>query len=160
MNKSLLVKKNMLVVVLGMLLLATPIFAFDLGKVLSDSIEKSVDDSVGKTFKRELDKALSSVMPKLGSRAKKDDGKGMDLSRGVTIFGYNGCPHCRKAYSYLKRNNIRYTLMDTQKNAKANRIANQKGIRGVPVIFVSGERFAGFSEGGYTRLFKKHGVIK
>ncbi len=156
-------KKSTLGFVFTAVIIVSPVIAFDLGKVLSDAVEKSVNNSVGSvsnTIKREVEKALSTAMPALGSKSKKDDGQNINLSKGITIFGYNGCPYCRQAYAFLKRNNIRYTLMDTQKDAKASRIAKQNGLRGVPVIYVSGEKYTGFSEGGYQRLFKKHGVIK
>ena len=156
-------KKGTLGLVFTTIIFASPVIAFDLGKVFSDAIEESVNNSLGSasnTIKKKIEEALSTAMPALGSKYKKDDGKAVNLSRGVTIFGYDGCPYCRKAYAFLKRNNIRYTLMDTRKDAKASRIAKQKGLRGVPVIYVSGEEFAGFSESGYQRLFKKHGVLK
>ena len=156
-------KKSIVCLVSTLVIFVAPVFAFDLGKLVSDVVEKSVNNSIGSvsnTIKNEVEKALSTVMPKVGTNAKRDDGKSINLKKGIVIFGYNGCPYCRKAYAYMKRNNIRYTLMDTQKDAKASRIAKQNGLRGVPVIYVSGEKYTGFSEGGYTKLFKKHGVIK
>lgn len=156
-------KKSSVALVSALIILVAPVVAFDFGKVLSDAVDKTVRDSVGSvqnSVKKNIEQALSSAMPNLNPKAKLDDGQGMDLSKGVTIFGYNGCPHCRNAYAYLNKNNIRYTLMDTQKDTKAARIAKQNGIRGVPVIYVSGERKAGFSNTSYTQLFKKHGLVK
>ena len=159
-------KKTMLCTVSSIslsLLLFSPVMAFDFGKIVSDSLERTVDKtvrSVENSVSNEIEKALSSAIPKVAPNAKQDDGQKKDLSKGVIIFGFNGCPHCRKAYAFLKRNNIPYELLDVQKDKKAKRTAQQNGIRGVPVIFVSGERFSGFSEGGYQKLFKKHGVLK
>ncbi len=73
----------------------------------------------------------------------KDDGQDINLSEGVVIIGYNGCPYCRKAYAFLAQHNISYKLMDTQQDAKANRLAQQNGIKGVPVIYVNGEKLLG-----------------
>lgn len=145
------------------LLLLSPAMAFDFGKIVSDSIERTVDKtvrSVGNSVSNEIEKALSSAMPKIAPNAKQDDGQKQDLSKGVIIFGFNGCPHCRKAYDFLQRNNIPYELLDIQKDKKAKRTAKENGVTGVPVIFVNGERFFGFSEGGYQKLFKKHGVLQ
>lgn len=74
----------------------------------------------------QIEKALGSAMPQLGAGAKQDDGKNIDLNRGITIFGYNGCPYCRAAYAYLKRNNIPYQLMDTNKDIKSSKISKAK----------------------------------
>lgn len=157
-----IINKSKVIVTTFIIILATPALAFDFGKIITDAVEKSVEDSVesiGNTITQEVDKALSSAMPSLGTEAKKDDGQSIDINKGIIIFGYNGCPHCRKAYAFLKKHNIHYTLMDTSKDTKASRIAQENGIRGVPALFVSGEKFYGFSEGGYTILFKKHGIL-
>lgn len=145
----------------------TPTMAFDLGKIIEKSIEKNIDrrvrnveNKVTTQIDKTVDQTISSVIPNLNSNAKKDDGQQKDLSKGIIIFGFDGCPHCRKAYAFMNKHKIRYQLMDTQKDQKAARIAKQNGIRGVPVLYVSGEKVTGFSDASYTKLFKKHGVIK
>ncbi len=155
-------KKINIALVSVLIILVTPVVAFDFGKILSDTLDKSVRDSAGSfqnSVKNNIEQALSSAMPNLNPKAKNDDGQNMDLSRGVILFAYDGCPHCRSAYAYLSRNNIKYQLMNTQKDAKAARIAKQNGIRGVPALYVSGEKMYGFSNSGYNKIFMKHGVL-
>lgn len=133
-------------------------FAFDLGKTLSDTVGKTVKDVVQKGT-GSIGDAITSVLPDVSPNAEKDDGEAYDLSTGVIIFGYDGCPYCRKAYGYMRKNNIEYTLMDTEKNSKANRIFSEEGHRGVPVMYVEGEVLKGFSDKSYKNLLSKHGKL-
>ena len=148
-------------------LLTPTVMAFDLGNVIEKSFERSVDRRVRKaenTVTNEIDKtvdqAVGSVIPDLSISAKKDDGKKKNISKGIIIFGFVDCPKCQQAYAFMNRRNIRYQLMDPQEDVKAMKIAKQKGIKSVPVIYVSNDRVDGFTEASYTTLFKKHGVIK
>lgn len=149
------------------ILLTSSAKAFDLGKIIQNSVEKSVDrqvrtaeNKVTNEIDRTVDKAISSMIPDLSISAKKDDGQQKDLSKGIVIFGFDGCPNCQQAYSFMKRNNIRYQIMNPQEDVKAVRIAKQNGVKTVPVIFVSGDRVDGFTDASYTALFQKHGVLK
>ncbi|MEH6457033.1 MAG: glutaredoxin family protein [Cocleimonas sp.] len=146
---------------------ATPVMAFDLSKVIERSFEKSIDRNVRKTensvtneIDKTVDNAISSIIPDLSINAKKDDGQQKNLSKGIVVFGFDGCSNCQQAYAFMNKNNIRYQIMDPQQDVKARRIAEQKGINTVPVIYVSGDRVDGFTESSYTQLFKKHGVMK
>ena len=49
--------------------------------------------------------------------------------------------------------------MDVEKDSKAARINKEQGQRGVPVIYVEGDRLDGFDEKSYDNLFKKHGKL-
>jgi len=154
----------MMVFLLG--ITATQAWAFDLGKIIERSVEKSVDrqvrtaeNKVTNEIDRTVDKAISSMIPDLSISAKKDDGKQKDLSKGIIIFGFDGCPNCQQAYNFMKKNNIRYQVMNPQEDVKAMRIAKQNGVKTVPVIFVSGDRVEGFTDASYTALFQKHGVM-
>jgi len=145
----------------------TPAMAFDLGKIIEKSVEKSIDRNVRKAensvtneIDRTVDKAISSMIPDLSISAKKDDGQQKDLSKGIIIFGFDGCPNCQQAYAFMKKNNIRYQIMNPQEDVKAVRIAKQNGVKTVPVIFVSGDRVDGFTDASYTALFQKHGVMQ
>jgi glutaredoxin len=148
-------------------LATTPVIAFDLGDVIEKSFERSVDRRVRKAenevtneIDKTIDKAVGSVIPDLSISAKKDDGKKKDISKGIIIFGFVDCPKCQQAYAFMNKRNIRYQLMDPQEDVKAMTMAKQKGLKTVPVIFVSNDRVDGFTEESYTLLFKKHGVIK
>ena len=139
-----------------------PAYSFDFGKALSNAVDRSANSIVNGTANKvtnKINQAISSSIPKLEPGAKKDDGQRVDINQGVVIFGYDGCPHCRKAYSFLNKNAVNYQLMDTQKDAKASRIARENGIRGVPVIYVEGEKMVGYSEPKYRQLLRKHGKI-
>lgn len=149
------------------LLTVSPVMAFDLGKIIEKSFEKSVDrnvrnveNKVTNEIDKTVDKAVSSMIPDLSISAKKDDGQQKDLSKGIVIFGFDGCPNCQQAYSFMKKNNIRFQIMNPQEDVKAMRIAKQNGVKTVPVIFVSGDRVEGFTDASYTALFQKHGVMK
>lgn len=146
---------------------SAPTYAFDLGKIIERSVEKSVDrqvrtaeNKVTNEIDRTVDKAISSMIPDLSISAKKDDGKQKDLSKGIIIFGFDGCPNCQQAYNFMKKNNIRYQIMNPQEDVKAMRIAKENGVKTVPVIFVSGDRVEGFTDASYTALFQKHGVME
>ena len=139
-----------------------PAYSFDFGKALSNAVDRSANrvvNSTANTVTNKINQAISSSIPKLEPGAKKDDGQVVNLDQGVIIFGYDGCPHCRKAYSFLNRNAVNYQLMDTQKDANASRIARENGIRGVPVIYIEGEKLIGFSEPKYRQLLAKYGKI-
>ena len=148
-------------------MISAPAFAFDLGKIIEKSVEKSVDrnvrnveNKVTNKIDRTVDKAISSMIPDLSISAKKDDGQKKDLSKGIIIFGFDGCPNCQQAYNFMKKNNIRYQIMNPQEDVKAMRIAKENGVKTVPVIFVSGDRVEGFTDASYTALFQKHGVME
>ena len=146
-------------------LLTPNVMAFDLSNVIEKSFERSVDrrackaeNTVTNEIDKTVDQAVGSVIPDLSISAKKDDGKKKDISKG--IIGFVDCPKCQQAYAFMNRRNIRYQLMDPQEDVKAMKIAKQKGIKSVPVIYVSNDRVDGFTEASYSALFKKHGVIK
>lgn len=139
-------------------LLPLTVSGYDFGKALDNALDRTIRRSVNKTT-GSISDAIVSQMPTLDPNAKKDDGEEYDLETGVTIFGFDGCPHCRNAYKFLNENNVEYTLMDTQKDAKAKRLASENGISGVPVIFIEGERQDGYSEQNYRKLLEKHGKL-
>jgi glutaredoxin len=154
--------KDMKKIVFILSLVCTPVFAFDLGGALSNAIDRSANNVVNSTVNNvtnTINRSISSAIPSLDPSAKRDDGERVDLDKGVIIFGYDGCPYCRRAYSFLKSNNVSYQLMDTQKDAKASRIAREVGIRGVPVIYVEGEKITGYSAQSYRQLLQKHGKM-
>ena len=159
---------RILLSLIGLTIIAvTPVMAFDLGAVIERSFEKSIDRNVRKaenSVTNEIDKtvdhAISSMIPDLSINAKKDDGQQKNLSKGIVIFGFDGCSSCQQAYTFMKKHNIRYQIMNPQEDVKAMRIAKQNGVNTVPVIYVSGDRVNGFTEKSYMQLFQKHGVIK
>ena len=150
-----MIRKIIISFLVTFVLVLPPVFAFDFGKSLSDSMGKVVKDVVNKTT-GSISDTITSMIPKPTEDAEKDDGEEFDLTAGVTIFGYDGCPYCRKAYSYLDSNNVEYTLMDVEKSSKANRIFKNEGHKGVPVIYIEGETLNGFSDDSYRNLLQKH----
>ncbi len=167
MTLTQLLKLSLMSGLIYLSLATTPVIAFDLGNVIEKSFERSVDRRVRKAenevtneIDKTIDKAVGSVIPDLSISAKKDDGKKKDISKGIIIFGFVDCPKCQQAFAFMNKRNIRYQLMDPQEDVKAMKMAKQKGLKTVPVIFVSNDRVDGFTEASYTALFKKHGVIK
>jgi glutaredoxin len=138
-------------------------YSFDLGKILTDAVDKSVNDAIGGatgSVKRQIQDLISTAIPNVNIGAKPDDGKNIDISKGVVVFGYHGCGPFGQAHNFLKRNGVPYQLMEVKKDARAARIARQNGVSGSPTIYVNGERIVGYSSNSYTALLKKHGKMK
>jgi len=144
-------------------LLVVNAYSFDFGKVLTDVVDKSVNDAIGGAtggVKRQIQDLISTAIPNVNVGAKPDDGKNIDISKGVIVFGYHGCGPFGQAHNFLKRNGVAYQLMEVKKDARAARIARQNGVIGSPTIYVNGERIVGFSPDRYTALLRKHGKMK
>jgi len=140
-------------------LMTTSAFSFDLGKALSDAVKDTAKDTINKVTgdaQRKVHNLIKTAIPQVDIGAAPDDGKRVDLSKGVFLFGYQGCPPSRKAFAYMKRNKVRYVLMDVQKDKKASRVARENGFSFSPVLVVNGEKTIGFSESKYAALLKKH----
>lgn len=71
----------------------------------------------------------------------------------VRMFATDWCPYCEKARQYFARNGIRYTELDIEKSAAAKAEYQRLNGRGIPVIFVGGERINGFREDVLARHF-------
>ncbi len=143
--------------------IAAPATAFDFGKMISNQVEKAVEKAVEKTVSDTIDKAISTIMPKRDIKPQTGSSEPVapekDLSQGVIIFGYDGCPYCIKAYAYLNGNDVTYELMDIEKSDDAYLISKANNISGVPVMFVNGQRVSGFTDSSYKKALQQHGYM-
>jgi len=132
--------------------------AFDFGKIISEVIEEQVDQvktEAKNKVEQNIASSLTKSFPKLAKLARLDDGKPVDLSKGIIVFGYQGCPPSRQTYAYMKRNNIKYTLMDVAKDKKAVRIAREQGLPGSPTVFINGKKIVGYQPSVYDHFLKR-----
>lgn len=58
----------------------------------------------------------------------------------VLVFGADWCGDCRRAKSWLERNNVSYTVFDTDADSEARRRALELagGRRNIPVVLLPG----------------------
>lgn len=73
---------------------------------------------------------------------------------GVIMYATKWCPYCKKARQYFKKNKIRYTEYDIEKDYRAKKRYDKMGASGVPVILVGKKRMNGFSEASFKRIYK------
>ena len=138
--------------------------AFDLGKSFSDAIDKKISKAQNKAKDKAARKvhklAMTTLPPKLAKNARLDDMLPVDLSKGVYIFGHQGCPPTRQAYAFLKNKGVKYRNMDVARDKKAARLSKERRVRGYPTLYVNGEQMVGFGPQQYTALLKKHKMMK
>jgi glutaredoxin len=77
-----------------------------------------------------------------------------DVGRKVIMYSTDWCGYCKKARTYLKKNNIPFTEYDIEKDVEAAKRHENLGATGVPVILVGNKRMNGFSERGFERIYK------
>jgi len=65
----------------------------------------------------------------------------------VKVYSTPGCPWCKKAKEYLKKNNVQYTDINVAGNQEAaQEMIKKSGQMGVPVIDIDGQVIVGFDE--------------
>ena len=72
----------------------------------------------------------------------------------VVMYSAEWCGICKKAKKYFKKNNIRYTNYDIDKNKSAKARYKKMGAKGVPVIFIGKRRMNGFSIDGFKSVYE------
>jgi glutaredoxin len=72
----------------------------------------------------------------------------------VVMYSAEWCGVCKKAKKYFKKNHIRYTNYDIDKNKSAKARYKKMGAKGVPVLFVGKKRMNGFSVAHFKRLYE------
>lgn len=61
----------------------------------------------------------------------------------IEMYATASCPYCRCAREVFQRHGVRWRELDIEKSAAANREFRRRGGRGVPLIYVNGERHDG-----------------
>lgn len=72
----------------------------------------------------------------------------------VVMYSAQWCGVCKQAKNYFRKNRIRYTNYDIEKNASAKKRFAKMGAKGVPVIIVGNQRMNGFSADGFNQIYK------
>jgi len=85
--------------------------------------------------------------------SKVDTAK-VDTEKKVIMYSASWCGTCKKAKKYFRRNGIPFINYDIEKSSRANKLYEQLGASGVPVIIVGKKRMNGFSEAGFQRIYK------
>ena len=78
-----------------------------------------------------------------------------DVGKQVVMYSASWCGYCKQARQYFKKNGIRYTEHDIEKNRFARKKYDELGATGVPVILVGKKRMNGFSEAGFRRIYEQ-----
>ena len=77
-----------------------------------------------------------------------------DVGRKVVMYSTDWCGYCKKARGYFRKNHIRFTDYDIEKDVDASKRYKKLGASGVPVILVGKKRMNGFSEKGFERIYR------
>jgi glutaredoxin len=70
----------------------------------------------------------------------------------IEIYTTTSCGVCKVAKSYMREHGIAYTEHDVEADIDRRREFYQRGGRGVPLIFVRGQRMDGFEVREFERL--------
>ena len=81
-----------------------------------------------------------------------------DYGDKVTVFGFDGCPYCRKLTAYLRAEGIDYVNMDVEHNPSAKREFRRLGGGGVPLTIVGSESVHGFNAAMMSEFLREHGI--
>lgn len=74
------------------------------------------------------------------------------MSKEVTVFVTQTCPHCFTAKDYLTEKSVEFTEKDIQEDQAARLELMQQGIMAVPVIKIEEEYIVGFDRGRVDEL--------
>ncbi len=74
----------------------------------------------------------------------------------VVMFATSWCPYCAKAREVLKREGVRFTELDLERDPRAkNFLENTMGMGGFPVMVIGNRVTAGFDEGQILASLKE-----
>ena len=68
------------------------------------------------------------------------------MSKTITVFVSNTCPHCHNAKDYLGEKAIKFNEKNVQESADARKELMSMGIMAVPVIKIDEEWITGFDK--------------
>lgn len=95
-----------------------------------------------------LQRYMDSPSPPANDKGQPLVGKGE-----VTLFSTEWCGYCRKARTYLQNNNIAFREYDIEKSAQAQKLYQQNGGRGIPLLVFGDKRMRGFSVERFEKLY-------
>lgn len=71
----------------------------------------------------------------------------------VVMYSAEWCGVCKQAKKYFRKNKIRFTNYDVEKNQSAKKRFKKMGGKGVPVILIGKKRMNGFSAAGFNQIY-------
>lgn len=71
----------------------------------------------------------------------------------ATLYSASWCGYCKKARSFMQRNNIAFDEYDIERNSVANREYQSMGGGGIPFLVHGKESLRGFNPKSYKRFF-------
>lgn len=81
-----------------------------------------------------------------GTGPENADGK-------VILYRTQSCPYCRRAASYMRKNNIGFVERDIERNSDYKAEFKRFGAIGVPFIVLGEKTMSGFDEGAFERNY-------
>ena len=117
----------------------------------------------GKTTALQFADAPSSPLPALVLKYQAElrktmqgrlaEGRMIDSTGAVTLFGAPWCGYCKRAKSYLQTKGIRYREHDIDTVEGGRAFIEAGGQKSVPLLVADGKRLLGFTEGAYDGFF-------
>jgi len=92
----------------------------------------------------------NSIESKPSGKTKKTS---LKRPKKVVMYSAEWCGVCKQAKKYFRKNRIRFTSYDVEKNESAKRRFKKMGAKGVPVILVGKQRMNGFSAAGFNQIY-------
>lgn len=72
----------------------------------------------------------------------------------IEIYSASYCSDCAVAKAYMKSHHIAYTDYDVEGDIEKRKEFYARGGKGVPLIFVRGQRMEGFDQREFERLLR------
>ena len=82
-----------------------------------------------------------------------DSGQPLVGKGPVTLFSTEWCGYCRKAREYMRKNNIVFKDYDIEKSPVAQKLYQQHGGKGIPLLVFGDKRMRGFSAERFETLY-------
>ena len=82
-----------------------------------------------------------------------DSGQPLVGKGPVTLFSTEWCGYCRKAREYMRKNNIVFKDYDIEKSPVAQKLYQQHGGKGIPLLVFGDTRMRGFSVERFETLY-------
>lgn len=86
--------------------------------------------------------------------APAQNAKGAKTQPEVIFYSASWCGICRKARNYFNSHQIPFTEYDVEKTREGMDAFRRYRARGVPLIFVNGQRMDGFSVARFRQLYR------
>jgi glutaredoxin len=89
-----------------------------------------------------------------GKPAVQAQASEVEAEEQVVLYSTSQCPNCRQVKEYFKANRIAYTEYNVEESIDYRRKFYAIGGKGVPMLFVKGERMDGFDQARFEQLYR------